>query len=133
MNKITENGKYCKKVSFATQEYADAYITKLQKTSQREKVPVASYLCTKCNCWHLTSWQQPDIDKLMREVNNENRKHQAEMATARKFCCDALMLANSLKIQNIAIQSKIERLTNQLNEVKCHLSVKKETTIKTSK
>ena len=112
---------YCKKVSFGTKQYADAYITKLQKTSQREKVPVASYLCPRCNCWHLTSWATPDIEKLMREVNNENRKHQAEMAIAKRFCCDALMLVNSLRNQNITIQSKIERLTNQLNEVKCHL------------
>ena len=120
-SKLTADGKYCKKVSFSTQEYAESYIEKLHKTSKREKTPVNSYLCTRCNCWHLTSWQSPDIEKLMREVDAEDRKRKQELATAKRFCCDALMLAHSLKIQNATILSKIERITGHLNEVKKHL------------
>jgi len=45
----------CKKTYFATQKAADFYIEKLQKSSNRQKVPVNSYLCPKCNLWHLSS------------------------------------------------------------------------------
>ena len=63
--------KYCNKVSFATQEDADYYINKLQKTSTRDKVPINSYLCVKCNCWHLTSWEQVDLNKFTEDTNAE--------------------------------------------------------------
>ena len=65
------NKKYCKKVSFATQADADYYIDKLQKTSTRDKIPVNSYLCPKCNCWHLTSWEQIDLNKFVSDTNKE--------------------------------------------------------------
>lgn len=45
----------CKKVSFADEKYAQMYIDKLQKTSNRKLKPVRSYLCEKCFNWHLTS------------------------------------------------------------------------------
>ena len=112
---------YCKKVSFGTKQYADAYITKLQKTSQREKVPVASYLCTKCNCWHLTSWQQPDIDKLIKEFNQSNEKRTKAISEARAIVSDTIMVLSNLKMQQFNIQAKIEKIETQLQELKKQL------------
>ena len=45
----------CKKVSFCDERYANEYIAKLNKTSQRKLKPVRAYLCEKCFTWHLTS------------------------------------------------------------------------------
>jgi len=45
----------CKKVSFCNEQYATAYIEKLNKTSIRERKPIRAYLCEKCFNWHLTS------------------------------------------------------------------------------
>lgn len=69
--RIKETGNYCKKVYFGTQKDADEYIAKLQKTSKRDKVPVNSYLCERCKCWHLTSWTQLDIDKVLKEQDEK--------------------------------------------------------------
>ena len=69
--RIKTTGNVCKKVYFGTQKDADEYIEKLQKTSKRDKVPVHSYLCERCMCWHLTSWSAPDIEKVIKETNEE--------------------------------------------------------------
>ena len=51
----------CKKVKFINQEFADSYVAKLQKTSKRSRKPIRSYLCTKCNVWHITSAEEKDL------------------------------------------------------------------------
>lgn len=45
----------CKKVKFATEEFALFYVDKLQKTSIRDKKPIKAYLCQHCVSWHLSS------------------------------------------------------------------------------
>jgi len=69
--RITKNSKVCKKVYFATEADADYYIKKLAKTSKRDTKPVRAYLCEKCNCWHLTSWAEVDIDKAFQDIDAE--------------------------------------------------------------
>lgn len=61
----------CKKVYFGTEKAANEHIAKLQQTSKRDKVPVRAYLCYRCNCWHLTSWEAPDIDLFIKHINEE--------------------------------------------------------------
>ena len=51
----------CKKVKFINQEFADSYVAKLQKTSKRNRKPIRSYLCPKCNVWHITSAEEKDL------------------------------------------------------------------------
>ena len=109
--KLTEDGKYCKKVSFATQKFADTYIEKLQKTSTRRKVPINSYLCTKCNCWHLTSWEVVDISKVVRELNDELRKIEDEYNE--NYDKNLKILKDvELKIQDLIIESNNHKLEN---------------------
>lgn len=45
----------CNKTYFSDEKQAQIYIDKLANTSTRKSVPVRSYLCSKCSCWHLTS------------------------------------------------------------------------------
>ena len=68
---IKPEKEYCKKVAFGTKEAADYYLVKIKRNSKREKVPERSYLCYKCNCWHLTSWEAPDIELLFVQINSE--------------------------------------------------------------
>lgn len=49
------NQNNCKKVKFIDEEFANQYIQKLQKTSNRKLKPVRAYLCEKCLTWHITS------------------------------------------------------------------------------
>lgn len=51
----------CKKTYFSDEKQAQIYIDKLCKTSKRKSVPVRSYLCSKCSCWHLTSKEDKNI------------------------------------------------------------------------
>jgi hypothetical protein len=44
----------CKKVSYSSEEFADSDI-KLFNMENRRLKPTRSYLCLKCNTWHLTS------------------------------------------------------------------------------
>jgi len=48
------NERKCGKVSFGTEKDALFYIDKLQRTSERELVPIRAYLCQYCTNWHLT-------------------------------------------------------------------------------
>lgn len=68
----------CKKVSFATEEFANDYIKKLKKTSIREFKPIRAYLCETCLCWHLTkieSEEQRQVTHLKREIENLKKKN----------------------------------------------------------
>lgn len=73
----------CKKVSFASEKYADFYIDKLKRISQRKKVPVRSYKCDKCNLWHLTSQPHPLEAKVI-QLTDEVGKLQVELATLKE-------------------------------------------------
>lgn len=55
----------CKKVSFATEAFAEYYIDKLKKTSTRTVKPVRAYLCENCLAWHLTSIESKDNMQLV--------------------------------------------------------------------
>ena len=69
--------KRCKKVSFADEKFAQTYIDKLHKTSNRRLIPVRSYLCEKCLLWHLTSIESRENMQLVhkdRQINNLKSK-----------------------------------------------------------
>jgi hypothetical protein len=69
----------CKKVYFRDEQYALEYISKLKKTSCRERKPVRAYLCEKCLNWHLTSIETKDtmeVVYLRREITNLKAKIQ---------------------------------------------------------
>jgi len=72
--------KPCTKVSFATEAYANVYLSQLSKTSSRSLKPVRSYLCENCLAWHLTSIseytkKEADYDILIKK--KQNRLNQA--------------------------------------------------------
>jgi uncharacterized protein YlaI len=48
------NEPKCTKVSYGSKKFADDDIKRIAKKSTRTNVPIRSYLCTKCNTWHLT-------------------------------------------------------------------------------
>jgi len=69
----------CKKVSFINENYANSYIKKLKKTSNRDIKPVRSYLCEDCLKWHLTSIQSNEVTQLVyRERQIKNLKKTIE-------------------------------------------------------
>lgn len=68
---IRADEEYCKKVAFGTKKDADFYLEKIKKESKRDKIPERSYLCYKCNTWHLTSWEAPDIENLICQINED--------------------------------------------------------------
>ncbi|MFZ4415013.1 MAG: hypothetical protein ACOYOV_18145 [Bacteroidales bacterium] len=67
--KIRETSNVCKKVYFGTKEIADAFIKK--RSWEKNARPATSYLCHKCNCWHLTSWESPDVERFIKEIQSD--------------------------------------------------------------
>lgn len=51
---MQNKGFECKKVKYATEEYALFDIERIGKKSNRSKVPTRAYFC-RCGSWHLTS------------------------------------------------------------------------------
>lgn len=87
---------YCKKASFANEDYALKYLKKLKETSKRNKVPQTTYLCKDCLTWHLTSvtdWNEDSVEvqvlkksvtKLERKlIDAENRVKRLEREKAK--------------------------------------------------
>jgi uncharacterized protein YlaI len=63
----------CTKVYFADEKNANAYIEKLNKTSDRKLKPIRAYLCEKCFNWHLTSIESYENMQLVykeRQIKN---------------------------------------------------------------
>ena len=111
---------YCKKVYFGSKQQADNYIAKLQKESTRSKVPVRSYLCYKCNSWHLTSWEAPDIENLICQINEDidclnadlEREYENDtriMSTALNDVIDLKRNYTKLELENRILKSKINQ------------------------
>ena len=104
----------CNKVKYGTKKAAEEDLKRIKNSSKKEILPIRAYKCKICNCWHLTS--KPLITEKKETVTGNPGNPEAK-----KYVCDALMLCNSIGIQLITMQNKIERLTYQLNESKKQL------------
>jgi len=81
----------CKKVKYASEEYALFDVSRIKKKSNRDIVPFRVYFC-HCGSWHLTS----KLDKREAEINE-------------------------LKIKNIELQKELDEIKsefqNRLDEI----------------
>jgi hypothetical protein len=81
----------CKKVKYASEEYALFDVSRIKKKSNRDIVPFRVYFCN-CGSWHLTS----KLDKREAEINE-------------------------LKIKNIELQKELDEIKsefqNRLDEI----------------
>ena len=111
--KIKETDNTCKKVYFATQQFADDYIKKLQRTSSRDVMPVESYLCSICSCWHLTSWTSPDIKKEFDQINAELEATEEMINRHIKIIND---LVDKIKYENQGLKIENFNLKNELTK-----------------
>lgn len=89
----------CTKVKFATESFALDYIKRLQKHSDRDKIPLRCYFCEICKAWHLTSLKANVVSKIEHD----------EIVTKLKN-----------NISNLELQNKnlISRCENQKNVIK---------------
>lgn len=53
----------CKKTSYSSEVFANKDLKRLQ-SSKRNNIPTRSYLCPKCNTWHLTSDNKVLFDRI---------------------------------------------------------------------
>ena len=81
-----ENNNFeCKKVQYASEEYALFDVRRIKKISERSKMPVRAYLCF-CGSWHLTS-RADKKDEIISELkikNNELEKQIKELGNLGK-------------------------------------------------
>lgn len=45
----------CRKSKYRTEQDAIFALNKIKESSNRKCIPIRTYLCGKCHCWHLTS------------------------------------------------------------------------------
>ena len=109
----------CNKVKYGTKKAAEEDLKRIKNSSKKEILPIRAYECKICNCWHLTS--KPLITEKKETVTGNSECNSECNPEAKKYVCDALMLCNSISMQLITMQNKIERLTYQLNESKKQL------------
>ena len=79
----------CKKVQYASEEYALFDVRRIKKISDRSKMPVRAYLCF-CGSWHLTS-RADKKDEIISELkikNNELEKQIKELSNLDKSNAD---------------------------------------------
>ena len=79
----------CKKVQYASEEYALFDVRRIKKISERSKMPVRAYLCF-CGSWHLTS-RADKKDEIISELkikNNELEKQIKELSNLDKSNAD---------------------------------------------
>jgi hypothetical protein len=77
-----ENNHFdCKKVQYATEEYALFDVRRIKQISSRSKMPIRAYLCF-CGAWHLTS-RADKKDEIISElkINNNQLEKQITQLT----------------------------------------------------
>ena len=70
---LKSDSEVCKKVYFGTMGAALEHIQRIGAKSDRDRKPIRAYLCHKCKCWHLTHWEAPDVQKVLKEISAEIR------------------------------------------------------------
>ena len=87
---VMENNYFeCKKVQYASEEYALFDVNRIKQISNRSKMPVRAYLCF-CGSWHLTS-RADKKDEIISELkikNNELEKQIKELGNLGKSNAD---------------------------------------------
>lgn len=74
----------CTKTKFADEASEEFYISKLKRTSVRDRVPLRAYLCQYCCCWHLTSKVDTHQPIKVLEIEKENDRLKLEIDTMNK-------------------------------------------------
>jgi len=127
----------CSKVGYSSKAFADADIERF-KSSVRQKKPAASYLCSRCGLWHLTSKQYDSVkvlalEKELSEIKEILSKTKTELNT-RIVDYNKLKNArsnnsgtNELQLQNhklVQINLKLKRdlkIANQSRNILNHI------------
>jgi hypothetical protein len=105
----------CKKVKFANEKEAELGLQKIMENSDRDKVPIRSYLC-KCGSWHLTS----KTDKFP-NTNNVNAKEPSWKITLYpkpQAMVELEKKVGDLELEIVGLKAIIEhlKLQNEKNE-----------------
>jgi len=117
--KIKETSNVCKKVYFGTKKIADDFIKK--RSNEKDARPATSYLCHLCNCWHITSWEAPDIVHFIKQVNEDIEAIEREYYKQYdqdndhiEFCLrasqDATIIVANLRLENYKLKKQLEKL-----------------------
>lgn len=111
----------CKKESFLTKEFADKAIEMYNKKYNRkegDKMLTNSYLCTKCNTWHLTSQDnyRTALYKTKKELHETKillASREAELFKrideAKKLKLKPPSANNNFAIENLKLKKELER------------------------
>lgn len=112
---------YCKKTSFGTKAFADEYLAKIERESKRPKIPIRSYLCPKCNNWHLTSWEavdidnvaetiQADLDAIQETYEAQFEEDMKQMKLATTSLENVNVFYHNMRLENVKLKKEIEKL-----------------------
>lgn len=74
----------CKKVRYATEQFAREDVKRIQKKSTRDKVPYRAYFCDECRAWHLTSQKDWKIEKI-NVLEEKVKEQQLEIEKLKKI------------------------------------------------
>lgn len=62
----------CKKVSYSSEDFANQDIKRFKFIDDGRRKPIRSYLCNKCNTWHITSRINLEATILSLTIENES-------------------------------------------------------------
>jgi len=101
----------CKKTAYSTKEFADDDIKRFQKKNRINK-PTKSYLCQRCNMWHITSNNSVLFEKIDK-LEKENYKLKIDIKQKSNFAIN-----NKIQILKIKHQKQIDNYKQKLNHEK---------------
>ena len=107
----------CEKVRYSSKAFADADVEKIKNSSNRQKIPLRSYLC-KCGAWHLTS--KMNISELIKE-NEELKERIRELEKTYVSFSSPDALVQSLQQQ---LKNK-DQIIKNLKKTNSELIIKK--------
>lgn len=67
----------CRKTAYHSEQFALKDIERIANSSKRETKPIRTYLCKRCNLWHLSSqkeFKDEIIIRLQNELDQKNKE-----------------------------------------------------------
>lgn len=103
------------KVKYSSENLAIIDIERIQKKSNRDKVPIRAYLCNECGSWHLTSKQRRQ-DIVVSELKSEIELLKLQIESLKQDNENLKKYNASKQEHDIAVDIRVKKLHQLLSD-----------------
>lgn len=120
------NTDQCKKAKYHSEEFALLDIAKFNRFSKGKRVPQRTYLCTKCNTWHITSQGGRIQNNIISEQEKTIDNQQEQIRQLKEVFQKKSEEVSALKKEKYILLDQVNRHNNIVKGLENQVKIVKE-------